>query len=342
MFKNKKGKVRSGWKIAIVLAITLAATTIFSAILGGIAGSMLIASGDMIVRSMTDITYTARGESIIQIVNTVAMLLQEIIFIITPIIAWRLIQKRKLSDMGFPSLKSHTLEFIVGLVIGIVSITIVFAALVLTGQAQIESWTPRFVSSQLVYVFIYISVGFAEEIFGRGYVMSVLRQTKSKPVIIIVSAVIFALLHAGNPSVGLLPYINLALFGVFTAYIYIRSGNIWMCIGYHITWNYFQGYVFGFKVSGTDTQGMLTTVFPKDSILNGGAFGPEGGLFVTVIILLGILFVKFYYKNSQFDFMAVDQPAESLQPLYDTASGAVVQDTVPENLEQIGTEQEEA
>lgn len=340
MFKNKEGKVRSGWKIAFVLAITLAAIFIISAIMGGVVGALMTASGDMIVRNLTDVTYTARGERILQIVNTVAMFLQEAAFIITSIIAWKLIQKRKLSDMGFPSLKSHTVEFIIGLVIGIVSISIVFVALVLSGQARVDSWTPQFASSQLVYVFIYICVGFAEEIFGRGYVMSVLRQTKSKPVIIIVSAVLFALLHSGNPGVGPLPYINLALFGVFTAYIYIRSGNIWMCIGYHITWNYFQGYVFGFKVSGTNTQGMLTTVFPKESLLNGGAFGPEGGLFVTFIILLGMLFVRFYYKSSQFDFMAVDQPTESSQPLNDTAEVAAEQETASVTPEQADTEKE--
>lgn len=334
MFKNKEGKIRSGWKIIFLLAISIASITIINAILGGAVGALLTASGDMTVRSMTDITYTARGEKILGIVNTVAMLLQEIIFIVATVIAWKLIMKRKLTDMGFPSLKSHTAELIIGLVIGIVSISAVFALLVLTGQAQVESWTPRFVSSQLVYVLIFISVGFAEEIFGRGYVMSVLRQTKSKPVIVIVSAAVFALMHAANPGVGPLPYINLALFGVFTAYIYIRSGNIWMCIGYHITWNYFQGYVFGFKVSGTDSQGMLTTVFPKDTILNGGAFGPEGGLFVTVVILLGILFVKLYYKNSQFDFMAVDQHPVTPESLKDTAEDATLQETVPEKQAQ--------
>jgi hypothetical protein len=121
---------------------------------------------------------------------------------------------------------------------------------------------------------------------------------------------------------------------VFTAYIYIRSGNIWMCIGYHITWNYFQGYVFGFKVSGTNSQGMLTTVFPKNSILNGGAFGPEGGLFVTIVILLGILFVKLYYKNSQFDFMAVDLKAVTPESLHDTAEDVDQQETAPENTAQ--------
>lgn len=334
MFKNKEGKLRSGWKIAFVLAIALAAIFLISTIIGGIAGAYMAASGDIIVRSLTDITYTERGESILLIVNTITMFLQEAVFILASIIAWKLIMKRKLTDMGLPSPKPHAAELVIGLVLGIVSISVVFAALVLTGQARVESWTPRFAFKQLVYVFIYISVGFAEEIFGRGYVMSVLRQTKSKLVVVLVSAVIFALLHSANPGISLLPYINLALYGVLTAYIYIRSGNIWMCIGYHITWNYFQGYVFGFKVSGTNSQGMLTTTFPKDTILNGGSFGPEGGLFVTLVILLGILFVKLYYKNSQFDFMAVDQPSVSPEPITDTVDDNAVHVADHENSEQ--------
>ena len=323
MFKNKEGKVRSGWKIAAVLGIILAATTILTGALGMIVGGYLSASGDMTVKSLTEVTYTKRGENILQIVNSIAMLLQEIIMIITPIIAWKLTMKRKLSEMGLITLKSHTAELMIGLALGIVSITVVFAALVLSGRAEVHSWTPRFASSQFIFLIGFIFVGFAEEIFGRGYVMSVLRQTKNKPVIVIVSALIFSLLHSANPGIGPLPYINLVLFGIFTAYIYLRSGNIWMCIGYHITWNYFQGYVYGFKVSGTNSQGMLTTSFPKDSLLNGGAFGPEGGFFVTAVILLGILFVKFYYKNSQFDFMAVDQPIDTLQqPLNETPAEA--------------------
>ncbi len=338
MFKGKEGKVRSGWKIVSVLAIILAAVTIITGIIGGFAGSYMVASGDMTIRSLTDITYTQRGESILSFVNTVAMFLQEIIFIITPIIAWKLIMKRKLSDMGLTALKAHTAELLIGLSMGILSITAVFALLVLSGQARVETWTPRFASSQLVYLFVYISVGFAEEIFGRGYVMSVLRQTKSKPVIIIVSAVLFALLHSGNPGIGPLPYINLALYGVFTAYIYILSGNIWMCIGYHITWNYFQGYIFGFKVSGTDSQGMLTTVFPKDSLLNGGAFGPEGGLFVTIIILISILFVKFYYRNRTFDFMSVDKTIEIQHQIYESPTDVSLDKVTSEDSEQTGAE----
>ena len=87
-----------------------------------------------------------------------------------------------------------------------------------------------------------------------------------------------------------------------------------MPIGYHITWNYFQGNVFGFKVSGTEVEGMLSTTYSQDNIWNGGAFGPEGGLFVTAIILIGFIVVKLYYKNKKFDFLSMD-PTPVIEPI---------------------------
>jgi membrane protease YdiL (CAAX protease family) len=114
-------------------------------------------------------------------------------------------------------------------------------------------------------------------------------------------------MHSSNSGIGMLPYINLILAGILFAYMYLKSGNLWMCIGYHITWNYFQGYVYGFKVSGMKTYGILSTSYHSGNILNGGAFGPEGGLFVTAVMLAGLLFVWYYYRNHNYDFIASEE-----------------------------------
>jgi hypothetical protein len=161
---------------------------------------------------------------------------------------------------------------------------------------------------------MFILVGFAEELLCRGYIISVLRQTKSIPAIYIISGAIFALMHSANPGIGLLPYINLILIGMLWAYSYMKSGNIWLPIGYHITWNYFQGNVFGFKVSGTTEKGILTTSYTNNNILNGGDFGPEGGLFVTLVIVLGYLAIRYYYRNKQFNFLAMDPSTAIASP----------------------------
>lgn len=303
MFKNKNGKVRSGWKIAAVLAIGLGLATIISTMIGIAVSAKLLMSGD----TASDMeAYLQRSQEILQGLTPVFMFIQEVILIITPLLAWKVAIKRPLSNMGFPPLKKNSREFFTGLVFGIGSITLVFLVLILTGNAYVTTWVPDFSPAQLLYLFLFILVGFAEEILGRGYIMSVLRQTKNVPVTVIVSAIIFSLMHSSNQGIGVLPYINIALVGILFSYMYLKSGTIWMCIGYHITWNYFQGYVFGFNVSGNVSEGILHTSYETNNIFNGGVFGPEGGLFVTAVILAGLLFVKYYYKDNNFNFLSME------------------------------------
>jgi membrane protease YdiL (CAAX protease family) len=309
MFKNKEGKVRSGWKITAVFAAFLGISLIIGTIVGSIASIILLSQGKL---DPTTMEFTAEGMKDMDQVNFILMLFQEIVLMLTPIIAWKKVMKRPLSNMGLTPFKKHWKEFIAGLLFGIVSITLVFLALILTGNAIVESWSPTFSINLLTYLVLFIFVGLAEEIFGRGYIMATLRQTRKLPVVIIVSSIIFALLHGANPGIGPLPLINLTIFGIMLAYIYIKSGNIWMCIGFHISWNYFQGNIFGFKVSGTNPRGLLTTYYESNNLLNGGDFGPEGGLFVTVILILGFAFIRYYYRNSTFDFMASEPENSTL------------------------------
>ena len=73
--------------------------------------------------------------------------------------------------------------------------------------------------------------------------------------------------------------------------IFMKTENLWMCIGYHITWNYFQGDVFGFLVSGNVTDSIYTINTISPNIINGGSFGPEGGLVVTILLVITIFII---------------------------------------------------
>ena len=211
--------------------------------------------------------------------------------------------------MGITSIRNSYKELGVGLALGAGTITIVAVVLLLIGSVKLVNpiTSPKFTSDLIVGIFAFIAVGFGEEIFGRGYCMSVLKQTRNKWVVLIVSSIIFAAMHLGNAAIGVLPLINLFLVGIAFGYMFMKSSNIWMPIGFHITWNYFQGYIWGFQVSGNEVDGMYQIKTVKDSILNGGAFGAEGGLAVTAVILLTIWFVSIYYKDKSIDTFIDDR-----------------------------------
>ena len=96
-------------------------------------------------------------------------------------------------------------------------------------------------------------------------------------------------MHGMNPNVSILG-LNIALVGILFAYMFVATNSLWLPIGYHITWNYFQGNVFGFPVSGTTPNGIYgVEVVAGRDWLTGGAFGLEGGLMATLLILVGFV-----------------------------------------------------
>ena len=135
---------------------------------------------------------------------------------------------------------------------------------------------------------VYAGVAFGEELVTRGYVLRRLTEGWGRAWGAVLSSAIFALLHLGNPGSGPIPILGIFVAGLLLARACQASGRLWLPIGLHWAWNYFQGPVFGFPVSGTGASGLLrlTPVGPEP--LTGGAFGPEAGVVGVAACLLGI------------------------------------------------------
>ena len=118
-----------------------------------------------------------------------------------------------------------------------------------------------------------------------------------KWLIYVVSAIVFSLAHGMNPNVSVLGLVNIALVGILFAYMFDATKGLWLPIGYHITWNYFQGNVFGFAVSGTTPHGIYNvSIEDGNAWLTGGAFGLEGGILASLLIILGFIATRVYVK----------------------------------------------
>lgn len=304
MFKNSDERLRSGWKILFVSLAFFGITLAITYILGIVIGIMMLVNGNMEILNPNSNSPEA------QLINLLSRVIQSLCMIFVPVVAWKAIMKRKLKDMGLSSIWTSKKDLIMGLFLGAISITVVFLLFIVTGFGKVDQWMPRVSLDTFTYLLIFILVGFCEEIYGRGFIMGAMKQTKNIPLIIIVSSVIFALLHGSNAGFTVLPFVNLTLVGALFAYMYIKSDNIWMCIGYHITWNYFQGNVFGLNVSGSEVQGLITTTMKDTNIFTGKEFGPEGGLFVTFVLVINFLIVALFYRNKKVDFLASEREYE--------------------------------
>jgi membrane protease YdiL (CAAX protease family) len=225
--------------------------------------------------------------------------LSEIITIMGAVFLWKTLIGLPLRDMGFEKFRTGYKNLLFGLLFGAVSMTSVFAVLYALGSVQLSGSLrePRIGGFLLWGIVFYTAVGFAEEMIARAFFIKALSRRFKTASAVVISSIIFSVMHFGNSGISIPAAINLFLIGLLFAQMYVQSGSLWVPIGYHITWNYFQGYIFGFQVSGNVVQGMYNTSAVTKDIINGGSFGPEGGLVVTAVIIFGYAVTHFAYKS---------------------------------------------
>jgi hypothetical protein len=212
-------------------------------------------------------------------------------------------EKRSFATLG---LQPHSViqKYARGLLIGL----LMFAASVginsVLGYMQFEAGLPTrqgvaALGGVLFALTGWLVQGAAEEILSRGWLMQVIGARYRPSIGVIVSSAVFTVLHSLNPNLSVVAIMNLFLFGLFAALFTLREGSLWGISAVHSAWNWAQGNVFGLEVSGTNTLGgmlfNLQEVGPD--LVTGGAFGPEGGLAVTVVLIASIVVIVLKRKS---------------------------------------------
>ncbi len=218
--------------------------------------------------------------------------------------AWlKFFEKRPFWTLGFElkhAVKQYARGFLFGMLMFVSSVAILGAF----GSVAFESGNP---SQQgvaalggVVLVLIgWIIQGGAEEVLIRGWVLPVIGARYKAWIGLLVSSLIFAILHGLNPNLSVIALLNLALFGLFAGLYAMREGSMWGISALHSVWNWVQGNFFGFEVSGTQAKGgtLINLMETGDDWLTGGAFGPEGGIAVTAVLVISILITLFWKEK---------------------------------------------
>nr|WP_294907333.1 type II CAAX endopeptidase family protein [uncultured Lacibacter sp.] len=154
--------------------------------------------------------------------------------------------------------------------------------------------------SFLIATIMLVLVSLSEELVFRGYVLNNLMQSMPREAALFTSAVLFAVFHSLNPNFNLLAFINIFIAGVLLGVNYIYTRNLWFAIFFHFSWNFFQGPVLGFEVSGLSLPSLLDQNLKGSVLLTGGAFGLEASWLTTFTtsLMTIILFFLFQRKYS--------------------------------------------
>ena len=146
------------------------------------------------------------------------------------------------------------------------------------------------VGSGLMQLFTLAPAGIGEELLLRGLGLQALRRGFGDGPAVAISSVVFGALHLFNPGSSWLAALLVALVGAWFGAVTVRTGSVWMAMGLHVAWNFFEGFVFGQPVSGnTPGTSLFLAQGPSTAgFWSGGAFGPEAAGWTAVVLALSL------------------------------------------------------
>jgi membrane protease YdiL (CAAX protease family) len=140
----------------------------------------------------------------------------------------------------------------------------------------------------LLEIVMMVVVAFVEELLFRGYLLNNLLESMNKWLALAISSTLFALFHEANPDVSVFAIVNIMLAGILLGLNYVFTKNLWFGICFHFAWNYFQGPVLGYDVSGLKLTSIVQQTVTGPEVWTGGPFGFEGSLLCPVLFILAI------------------------------------------------------
>lgn len=206
-------------------------------------------------------------------------------------IVLRIWERGRLADIGLGWTRVSRRNLALGVLGGIGGALFVLLLPLVAGGADFKRLPDQhFQGLSLLLVSIILLFGAAgEEMLFRGYAFQVLVKAIGPFATILPVAVLFGLAHSFNSYFTWLALTNTILWGVLLGYAFIVSGDLWLPIGLHFGWNCTWP-VLGVNLSGFT---MVITGYSVEwkigGLWSGGAYGPEGGL-LTSVVVIGLFF----------------------------------------------------
>ena len=306
-YNDYERRVRAFWRLLFQFVLYTLGTTILSSLvlLGFVLmnGALL---GDEVANSITSSPAFRATGAVTSLV----------VVLVSVWVAGRFFDRRRpFSGLGLRPDREWWLDLGFGLFLGALLMTAIFLVELAAGWIEVAGTfeTPgggAFFPAIIAPVVLFLCVGIYEELLSRGYQLKNMAEGLNYPglgprgavvVAWVISSSLFGLLHLANPNATLVSTINIAFAGLLLGAGYVLTGRLGLPIGLHITWNFFQGSVFGFPVSGRDALGATFISIEQGgpALFTGGSFGPEAGLLdIAATIVGGLLIWLWVYARS--------------------------------------------
>lgn len=299
VFLENSGKLRSGWRAAFFLAVFFLVYALFGIL--AVPYSLYFHSEDYWVK-MHFLTLNS------------AFLL--IISLLLGGIAARIFEGLPFRSLGASCIGNWLKHFLWGNVMGALTLTVaVIIAFIFGGERfelNLSGGTGAVIKSLLISFFVFaIAAAFEESLF-RGYILQTFARSGLAWFAILLTSVVFGVVHFGNPNATAISTLNTILAGIWFSIAYMRTRDLWFVWGLHLMWNWMQGSFFGIEVSGlTDITPMplLKEIDTGPTWLTGTTYGIEGGVACTFALIVSMALI-YYLPNLKPDkeMLALSEP----------------------------------
>jgi len=271
-------RLRAGWRLLIQTVLWIAISIIGTIVIGffvPISGGLLFLEQIINLVAVTGSVYIAR----------------------------RWLDKRSFESLGLTLNRQTFVDILVG--VGITFLLMGFIYIIMSGLGWItfKGFAWQFdpinvvLSGVLSFFVVFIFVAWNEELLSRGYELQTIASGLNLFWGVVISSAVFGLLHLGNPNATWVSAAGIFFAGLFLAYAYVRTRQLWLSMGLHLGWNFFEGVVFGFPVSGLSIYPLTRIDVHGPELWTGGAFGPEAGLIVLPGLILGAVLIYFFTRK---------------------------------------------
>jgi len=283
---DSEGRLRTGWRLLVFSALAMVLQT-----------AIVLLIGLFIDRRALIQSPLASSDPIALLSNGLGIVVATI-----PVYGARgWLDRRSFVSLGL-SLEGPWIMYILGgALLGVALQAGIFLTELALGWLAIDQVGWRGRGSPLVglmiMVLVFLAVAWNEELIVRGYLFQNLESGLGTTPAVVISSVIFGFLHIFNDNSSVIASLGVAFAGVLLAVAYLVTRSLWLPIGIHFGWNFGEGPLFGFPVSGIDAGGLVSHRVIGPESITGGAFGPEAGLVSIVAELVGIALLWLWYRR---------------------------------------------
>jgi len=272
-FKQEENRLRSGWRILVFILFYLVLSRILNEVSFEVIGRL-----DRTTWSW----WAVRGILVIIASTCVVWIVR------------KYIDKRSFISLGLRWNGAAVKDLFAGLGISGLMIGTLFVVFLVSGLLEIKEigWRTSGFPAALGVLFwffgIGLAVGWSEELVFRGYLLQTMRDGMGMRRAVLLSCMLYGLLHMSNPNSSFLSGVLIAIIGYVRIFGWLRTGQLWLSMGMHAGWDFFQGCVLGFTVSGMKTESLIKPAISGPGWITGGSFGPEAGILVIPFVMLGL------------------------------------------------------